>query len=298
MTDRPNEPGERRAVGPGLNGTPADGRPVRKDEIELTERGLYVESWLPERRSRRRPLVFVHGELAGSWLWERYLRYFAGRGWEGHALNLRNHYWSATADPLALTFGTYLDDTVAALERIGPSPVAVGHGMGGLLVLKAAAERVRVAGLILLDAELPAGLRPPAWAHELRDVPPAFGRDVLGWETLPEKLQRENRDLSLDDVLRIQHLLGQRPRESGRARAEVLSGVRVEPALLEGVPVLVIGSGIDGSQSALASESLADWLGAEHEVFGAHSHYGLVLGEESFRQVAERIRVFLESHRI
>jgi hypothetical protein len=29
-----------------------NGRPVRKDEIELDERGLYVESWLPERLSR------------------------------------------------------------------------------------------------------------------------------------------------------------------------------------------------------------------------------------------------------
>ena len=26
------------------------GRPVRKDEIELVDRGLYIESWLPERR--------------------------------------------------------------------------------------------------------------------------------------------------------------------------------------------------------------------------------------------------------
>ena len=44
---------------------PANGRPVRKDEIELDERGIYVESWLPERRSRRKPLLFVHGELSG-----------------------------------------------------------------------------------------------------------------------------------------------------------------------------------------------------------------------------------------
>ncbi len=75
----------------------ANGRPIRKDEIELTERGLYVESWLPERRSRRRPLLFIHGELTGSWIWERYLSYFASRGWEGHALNLRNHFWSQTS---------------------------------------------------------------------------------------------------------------------------------------------------------------------------------------------------------
>ncbi len=89
---------------------PANGRPVRKDEIELVDRGLYIESWLPERRSRRKPLLFIHGELAGSWLWERYLAFFASRGWEGHALNLRNHYWSQTADPTTLSFGSYTDD--------------------------------------------------------------------------------------------------------------------------------------------------------------------------------------------
>ena len=89
------------------------GKPVRKDEIVLEERGLYVESWLPERRSRRRPLYYVHGELAGSWLWERFLRYFAQRGWEGHALNLRAHFWSATADIEELSFDTYLEDATS-----------------------------------------------------------------------------------------------------------------------------------------------------------------------------------------
>ena len=64
---------------------PPPSRPVRKDEIELQDRGLYIESWLPERRSRRRPLLFVHGELGGSWAWERFLGYFAGRGWDGRA---------------------------------------------------------------------------------------------------------------------------------------------------------------------------------------------------------------------
>ncbi len=92
------------ATGGRLPAPPVTTRPVRKDEIELSERGIYLESWLPERRSRRRPLLFVHGELAGSWVWERHLQYFAARGWEGHALNLRNHFWSQTADPTTLTF--------------------------------------------------------------------------------------------------------------------------------------------------------------------------------------------------
>ena len=97
----------------------SNGRPVRKDEIELVDRGLYIESWLPERRSRRKPILFVHGELGGSWVWERYLHHFAGRGWEGHALNLRNHFWSATADPTTLDVGTYTEDVIAAMERLG-----------------------------------------------------------------------------------------------------------------------------------------------------------------------------------
>src|SRR5438034_6809345 len=111
-------------------------RPIRKDEIELDERGLYIESWLPERRSRRKPLLFIHGELAGSWLWERYLAFFASRGWEGHAINLRNHFWSQTADPSTLSFESYTEDVVAALDRLEEldrlrtDAVMVGHGMG------------------------------------------------------------------------------------------------------------------------------------------------------------------------
>ena len=44
------------------------------------------------------------------------------------------------------------------------------------------------------------------------------------------------------------------------------------------------------------SERLADWLGATYEPFGAHSHYGLVLGEKSYQQVADAIRGFLETN--
>jgi pimeloyl-ACP methyl ester carboxylesterase len=276
---------------------PINGRPVRKDEIELHDRGLYIESWLPERRSRRKPLLFVHGELAGSWLWERFLGYFAGRGWEGHALNLRNHFWSQTADPLELSFESYTDDVIAALERLGPNTVAVGHGMGGLLTMKAA-ERAPISALILLSPEPPAQLRPPALPHELREVPDVYGKSSIGWETLPEKLQRDHRDLTIADVLRIQHLLGQKPHEAGAARRAMLKGVSVDQSAFEGLPKLVIGAGLDRYVSGEGSERVADWLDAQYEPFGAHSHFGLVLGEHGYQQVAEAIRSFLESNRL
>jgi pimeloyl-ACP methyl ester carboxylesterase len=276
---------------------PPPSRPVRKDEIELHERGLYIESWLPERRSRRKPLLFVHGELAGSWAWERFLGYFAGRGWEGHALNLRNHHWSQTADPAELSFESFVDDVGAAIDRLGASVVVVGHGMGALLALKAP-ERHPVSGLVHVGPELPADVREATEPHLIREIPELFGPSLLGWATLPEKLQRDHRDLTLADVLRVQHLMGQKPHESGRARRTMLRGVKVDPARLAEVPKLVIGGGLDRVVPVDAAERLATWLGAEFEPFGAHSHYGLILGEEGSTQVADAIRGFLEAHRL
>lgn len=273
------------------------GRPIRKDEIELQDRGIYIESWLPERRSRRKPLLFVHGELAGSWVWERYLGYFASRGWEGHALNLRNHFWSQTADPTTLTVETYAEDVLAALRRLGDSTVLVGHGLGGLLALKAA-ERMPPAGLVLISPELPRELRVPARAHELREVGDVYGKERIGWATLSERLQRDHSDLSLEDVRRIQHLLGQKPHESGAARRQVLLGVAVERSAIAGLPILVIGGGLDKVVPEPGSERLADWLGATYEPFGAHSHFGLVVGEHSHVQVADAIRAFLDANRL
>lgn len=292
MTDTTPEQILARAQVPASNG-----RPVRKDEIELHDRGVYIESWLPERRSRRKPLLFVHGELTGSWLWERYLGYFASRGWEGHALNLQNHFWSRTMDPTELTFETYVEDVVAALNRLGPTTVVVGHGLGGLLALKAA-EQAPIGGLVLLSPEPPAALRGPAPAHVLRDVPEVYGRAQIGWSTLPEKLQRDHRDLTIADVLRIQHLLGQKPHESGKARRAVLAGIPVDPAIFVEIPRLVIGAGLDQFVPEPTAERFAQWLGADYEPFGAHSHYGLIVGEQSHQQVAEAIRGFLEANRL
>jgi alpha-beta hydrolase superfamily lysophospholipase len=169
--------------------------------------------------------------------------------------------------------------------------------MGGLLTLKAA-ERVPISALILLSPEPPAELRPPALPHELREVPDVYGKASIGWETLPEKLQRDHRDLTIADVLRIQHLLGQKPHEAGAAKRSVLTGVSVDPSAVAEIPKLVIGAGLDRYVSEERSEQVADWLGATYEPFGAHSHFGLILGEHGYQQVAEAIRSFLEANRL
>jgi pimeloyl-ACP methyl ester carboxylesterase len=173
----------------------------------------------------------------------------------------------------------------------------VGHGLGGLLVLKAI-ERSPVSAYVLIAPEPPRELREPARPHVVRDIPDAYGRAELGWETLPERLIREHRDLTLADVLRVQHMLGQKAFESGKARRQVIQGVSVDRAALPDVPRLVIGAGLDTYVPEPEVERLAEWLGAPYEPFGAHSHFGLVLGEQSYLQVAETVRAFLETNRL
>jgi pimeloyl-ACP methyl ester carboxylesterase len=269
-------------------------RPIRKDELVVESRGIFIESWLPERRSRHRPLFFVHGELAGSWLWERYLCYFAQRGWEGHALNLRGHHLSEPAEVGSLGLEHYIDDVLAGMGRLLSAPVLVGHGLGALLAMRAA-ERRRPSALVLLSPALPAQLRHPPRPHLIREIPDTFGRELLGWQQLPEQLHRSMPDLSIDDVLRVQHLMG---KESGAVHRDMLTGIPVEREALMGIPTLVVGAGLDRWFPESESEDLAEWLGAAYEPFGAHSHFGLVIGAESHAQVAETIRTFIESHRL
>ena len=279
---------------PGRLEERAQGRPIRKDERIISDRGVYIESWLPERRSRRKPLFLIHGELGGSWLWHRYLGYFAPRGWEGHAINLRGHYWSETVDFADVDFTTYLDDVLAGADLMPRPPIVVGHGMGGLLAMRLAQERP-LSALVLLSPALPAQLLEPPPAHMVRLLPRQFRRGLLGWDGPLEVLQRSNPDLTPADVMRVQHMMGA---ESGAARRQMLEGVEVDLGQLPDVPRLVIGAGLDRFFAEGDSERLAEWLGATYQPYGAHSHYGLVIGEESYEQVADAIRAFIEVNRV
>ena len=170
--------------------------------------------------------------------------------------------------------------------------------MGGLLALKAA-ERMPISGLVLLSSELPRELRMPARPHELREIPEVYGKALIGWETLPERLLRDDRDLTLR-----RRAADRAPARPEAARGRARRAARCWPACRS------TGAGWRrrrGSSSGPAStatvtlddsERLADWLEAGYEPFAAHSHYGLVVGENSYQQVADAIRGFLEANRL
>ena len=148
-----------------------------------------------------------------------------------------------------------------------------------------------ISGLVLVASGLPRDLRQPARPHELREIPEVYGRNVIGWETLPEKLLRDHRDLTLADVLA--HPAPARP-EAARSRCGPAADAGRRAGRPPGRRARSRGWSSAAAwteRSALDdAERLAEWLDAEYEPFGAHSHFGLIVGEQSHQQVAEAIR--------
>ena len=293
MTDRPDQILARAQV------PSANGRPVRKDEIELHDRGIYIESWLPERRSRRKPLLFVHGELAGSWLWERYLGYFAGRGWEGHALNLQNHHWSRTADPASSRSTPTSRTSSPPSTGSGPTTVVVGHGMGGLLALKAA-ERTPIAGLVLLSPELPRDLRPPARSYELarragrlRQLGHRLGdaaREAPARPARPDARRRRSGSSTCSARSRTR---------AAAPGARCCRACRSTRAPVAGIPKLVIGAALDRAGAGRVVGAAGGVAGRRRSSRSGRTRTtGWSIGEQSYQQVAESIRGFLEANRL
>lgn len=100
----------------------------------------------------------VHGAFCGGWVFDQWRGLFASKGFDVHAPLLRHHEEGADMAALGHTgLYDYASDLCALVERIGGSPVVVGHSLGGLLAQMLAA-RARVRALVLLAPSPPWGM--------------------------------------------------------------------------------------------------------------------------------------------
>jgi pimeloyl-ACP methyl ester carboxylesterase len=103
------------------------------------------------------PLLFVHGMWGGAWVWERWLSFFAARGWDAYALNLRGRARSRpVADIGRVVLADYVDDAASAARRLG-HVIVIGHSMGGLIA-QALAARIDPIGVVALTPAAPRGI--------------------------------------------------------------------------------------------------------------------------------------------
>ena len=269
---------------------------IKRDEHFIEPEGIHVETHQPERRSRKPPLLLVHGALPGSWLWNEFAAFLAERGWEAHAMNLRGHFTSDLAELDDVTMGDYADDVGVAMRHLGRPAVLIGWGIGALAGLMYA-QRNPVLGLVLLAPSPPAAALPRhPDDHELRAVPAVYDAAWWGWTGSTEQLRERMPDMDEHDLEKMAELLSG-ARESGRARRERMRGVEVDPSNLLDVPSLVIGAGLDDVVHPTEARRTADLLGAGYEYFPSASHFGLVMGEHTWPDVAQSVLGWLEERR-
>jgi pimeloyl-ACP methyl ester carboxylesterase len=269
---------------------------IKRDEAFIEPEGIHVETHQPERRSRKPPLLLVHGALTGSWLWNEFAAFLAERGWEAHAMNLRGHFTSAPAELDTTTMRDYADDVGVAARNLGRPAVLIGWGIGALAALMHA-ERHPVLGLVLLAPSPPAAALPRrASEHELRAVPAVYDAAWWGWTGSREQLRERMPDMDEEDLEKMTELLSG-ARESGRARRERMQGVAIDPARFADLPSLVIGAGMDDVIHPAEARRTADLIGAGYEEFPSATHFGLVMGERTWQEVAHSVLGWLEERR-
>lgn len=108
----------------------------------------------PAGPAKPTPLLFVHGAFSGAWIWDaKFLPWFAGQGWEAHAVSLRGHGGSEGRERLhSFGIADYVDDVLEAAARCSTPPVLIGHSMGGLVVQRALRKGGFPAGVLMASA--------------------------------------------------------------------------------------------------------------------------------------------------
>lgn len=253
---------------------------------------IAVTSRKPKGGNRHRaPLLFVHGAWHAKWCWEQFfLDWFADRGYEVVALDLRGHGDSAGRVKWA-SFSGYVDDVREVAETFATPPVLVGHSMGGGVVQKYMG-RCRAAAGILLAPEPVHGVYQATW-RVVRRWPWAFIKANLVQRLGPivEDVRR-GRALFFregDDRPEVAAWVARLQDESYPAYLSMMVAPPRPKAVRD--PMFVIAGGADAIFSVAEEEKTARAYGAEFLLIDDAAH-DLML-DPAWERVAEAIASWL-----
>ena len=208
---------------------------------------LEIISHSPTGPARTTPLLFVHGAFCGAWIWaEKFLPWFAARGYEAHAVSLRGHGKSEGQERLH-TFGIadYVDDVLQAADACSSPPVLVGHSMGGNVVQRALAAGPHLAGGVLMASAPPHGLmastvglawRDPYVFNKMSQML-VFGTEAMGFEALYRAMFSDS--MPRAEAVRYENRVQE---ESRRVLMDIGGWIPFPPMPKRKLPVLVLGA--------------------------------------------------------
>jgi len=252
---------------------------------------LEILSRLPSGPARSTPLLFVHGAFCGAWIWdEKFLGWFADRGWAAHAVSLRGHGGSDGHEALPWHgLGDYVNDVVQACERLGTMPVLIGHSMGGTVVQQALRRRTAPAAVLmasapphgLLESTIGLAFRDP-WVFQQLTLLCSFGPDLVD----PEGIRRA----MFSDRMPRSEIVRYEPKlqlESRRVLLETMHWNPFPPVPMRGTPFQVLGAERDLLVPPDQVRSTARLMRTEAQFFPGMGHTMML--EPDWERVAEAV---------
>jgi len=255
--------------------------------------GLEVYSCLPARKSKRPPVLFIHGAFAGGWMWtETFMPFLAEAGHACYALSLRGHggshghqnlNWHSVAD--------YVDDVARIVDWLGETPVLVGHSMGGFIVQKYL-ERHATPGAALVCSVPPQGLI-AAQFHLMFQKPQLFMdiNRIMAGDYADTTTLREALFAGVVDEEMLACWLTRMQSESHRALWDMSMFSLPNLHAMHRPPMLILGAEHDVLVPAFLVQTTAQTYGLPAHIFRDMGH--AVTHEKEWPLVAATLRDWL-----
>jgi non-heme chloroperoxidase len=236
-------------------------------------------------------VLFVHGYFADARVFTEWLPYFADRGYDAYAVNLRGRRDSRPGTDLGHSSIDDFADDASAVAQTLKSPLVVGHSMGGLIAQKLA-ERGDARAVALITPAPPRGitvLSPRLAIKQLKYLPSILRSKLVNparedlREIVANRVPVEMQDPFLSELTP----------DSGRAGREMsITGVPVDAARVH-CPVLVVAAELDLFIPAPIVKRIAARYHAPLETFPGHGH--MIIVEPGWQRVADSVIAFAES---
>jgi len=242
------------------------------------------------------PVVMIHGAFCGGWVFNDFAAPFTANGYDVRRPDLPGHGTDARTSVAGLSMSDYARHVASLAAALEAPPILIGHSLGGLVALLAAAQ-VRTAGLILLAPSSPWGVG----GSTMEEAVSAVALYALGpyWALAIEPEYATFRRYAVDRLPRAErHALFERMGpESGRAIFETLNWW-LDPFMTTlarperiAAPILMLSGARDAIHPPSTIRETARRVGAAHEVMDAMSHW--LPAEPGWEAVADRCLAWL-----
>lgn len=259
-----------------------------------TVEGLEVFSCIPAKKTRRPPVLFVHGAFAGGWMWtETFMPFLAEAGYPCHALSLRGHGGSHGGEHINWhSVNDYVEDVRTIADWLGESPILIGHSMGGFIVQKYL-EHHLVPGVALLCSVPPQGLIASQF-HLMFQKPQLFMdiNNIMSGNYPDTEVLREALFAGDIDETMLSAWLSRMQTESHRALWDMSMFNLPNLHAMHRPPMLILGAEQDVLVPAFLVQATGQTYGLPVHIFREMGH--AVTHEKEWPQVAATLRDWLD----